>query len=152
MAIGPRWQTAGAQTETHNLARDAFLNWLIALLRSTDVLLKFLNLPTKTDNRAFHGLGVQSMPTSPLRAIEETQSDPLYYLRTACEERHECGLYALRPPRNMLGFCCYLPDEDVPDTPANMEKQREEEELLRHLDIFETNTPATPGPQGANRE
>lgn len=138
--------------EDHNLVRDAFLNWLIALLRSSDKLLDWLDLPTSVNQRNFHGLLTQDMPTSPMRAIAEIQGDPLYYLREACQARHGCGLYALCPPKLMHGFCCYLPDDDVPDTPANKEKRLHEEAFLRdNLDTFESTALAiADAPQGAD--
>jgi flagellar biosynthetic protein FliR len=52
--------------------------------------------------------GIEDMPTSPIRAIEETQWDPFYYLRTACFERHGCGLYAL-PLRALADSYALLP-------------------------------------------
>lgn len=75
----------------------------------------------------------QDIPTSPLKLIEETQWDPLYYLRCACEERFGCGLYTLPLPKGLIGLSCYLADEDVPGTPEHAEKNRSEREMLALL-------------------
>lgn len=129
-SISIRHSTADALKEAvdeHNLVRDAFLNLLIALLRSTDSLLEQLGLPSRIT--MFRRDGTEDMPTSPLIAITEIQWDPLYYLRAACEKEYGCGLYALALPLDMHGFACYLPDEDVPGMPANAEKLAREKSM-----------------------
>lgn len=98
-----------------NLQRDAFLNWLIVLLRSTDQLLERLDLPL-TIKSSYGGCLLDTPPISPLRAIEDIEADPLYYLRTACEEIHGHGLYSFELPEAWHGFACYLPDSEVPGT------------------------------------
>lgn len=98
-----------------NLQRDAFLNWLIVLLRSSDQLLDRLDLPL-TIKSSYGGCLLDTPPISPLRAIEDIQADPLYYLRTACEETHGHGLYRFELPEAWHGFACYLPDSDIPGT------------------------------------
>lgn len=140
-SIALRATTAAAlneAVEAHNLVRDSFINWLIALLRSSDTLLEKLDLPKRI--RGNRRDGTEDMPTSPLKAIEETQSDPLYYLRAACEQQYECGLYSLALPPEMHGLSCYIADEDVPGTPANAEKssrENEQNELMADLWDFE---------------
>lgn len=93
VSIAVRQETANALrvvVAEHNLVRDAFINWLITLLRSSDKLLECLDLPTRVTTSRRDG--TQDMPTGPIKAIEETQLDPFYYLRSACQERHGCGL------------------------------------------------------------
>jgi hypothetical protein len=103
--------------QEHNFPRDAFINRLIALLRSTDDMLKDLDLP-----RTVRGVrGTEDMPISPMEAFEATLYDPLYYLRTACRQRYGCGLHLLDMP--WQGFACYLPDDEVPGTEAYIEQQ-----------------------------
>jgi hypothetical protein len=108
----------------HNLVRDAFINRLIALLRSTDAFLDLLELPKRVESSRRDG--TSDMPTSPLKAIEETQWDPLYYLRSACYARHKCGLHALPMPSQLIGLSCVLHDDQVPGTGAYAEREARE--------------------------
>ena len=87
------------------------------LLRSTDYLLKKLDLPADVSDVR----GSEGMPTSPMKAFEAAFFDPLYYLRSACQKRYGCGLYLLDMP--WQGFACYLPDEEGPGTDAYIEHQ-----------------------------
>ncbi len=122
----------------HNLVRNAFLNYVVALLRSSDALLTSLDLPKYVAQVR----STEDMPTSPLSAILEVQNDPLHYLRAACEERHECGLYDLPLSTWMHGFSCYLSDEDVPATAAfdaRVAKTNRDLDLRGELDAFEAN-------------
>ena len=83
--------------------------------------------------------------------IEETQGDPFYYLRSACQERHGCGLYALPLPPQLHGMACYLPDDQVPRTmayEARVAKEAEESALLLGLDDFEANLPPMAAKKG----
>ena len=154
VSIAVRPSTADALralTTDHNLVRDALLNWIVVLLRSSDKLLDWLELPKRVNR--WTASGTEDMPTSPIRAIEETQSDPFYYLRSACMERHGCGLYALQLPTQLHGIACYLPDDQVPRTAAfevRKAKEAEESSMLLGLDDFEANLPPMPAkPMGA---
>ncbi len=118
-----------AATTKHNLVRDAFLNRLIALLRSSDDLLDSLDLPKVVGNDWRDGSA--PMPTSPLKAIEATEWDPLYYLRNACHQRHGCGLYALDFDESLIGLSCFLDDDRIPGTPEHA--KRIESERLEPL-------------------
>ena len=108
--------------ERHNLCRDAFVNFLFACLRGEDGFLKYLGFSTRV-GRIGRQSGVEDMPTSPLKAIEVSLSDPLYYMRSECQDLYGCGLYALELPSKMHGFACYLPDHLVPGTPEHAEFQ-----------------------------
>jgi len=122
--------------EEHNLVRDAVINRLIAFLRSSDGLLDSLGLPKRvTANRRN---GTDDMPTSPLRAIEETQWDPFYYLRASCETVHGCGMWDLPLPKQIHGLTCYMADEDVPGTPENILAGKSYEDMLSDFAIFES--------------
>lgn len=142
VCISVRPETADALdrlVKDHNLVRDAFLNRLIMLLRSSDALLEALDLPKRING--FSHTGTQDMPTSPMKAIEEIQWDPLYYLRNACMKKHDCGLYDLPLPEHLDAFSCFLPDEEVPRTLAHAQRLQEEEEwaaLLIDLENFES--------------
>ena len=132
VSIAVRPATANAlrvATTKHNLVRDAFLNRLITLLRSSDKLLDSLDLPKVVGNDWRDGSA--PMPTSPLKAIEATEWDPLYYLRNACHQRHGCGLYALDFPESVIGFSCFLDDDRIPGTPEHA--RRIESETLEPL-------------------
>lgn len=120
-----------------NMVRDAFINRLILFLRSTDSLLDHLRLPKTVRSREFES-GVPDVPTSPLRAIEDAYADPLFYLRIAANERHECGLYLLPLPPKLQGFTCYIEDKDVPGTDAHAEAEREAKELAVLLAEFDS--------------
>jgi metal-responsive CopG/Arc/MetJ family transcriptional regulator len=119
-----------------NLVRDAFINRLIMLLRSTGPLLKYLELPEFIKGSDYSG--VETMPTSPLKAIESVHGDPLFYLRVACEARYETGLYLLDLPPKFAGFACYMDESMVPTTIAYEQMQRDTQAMLDELSIFET--------------
>lgn len=91
------------------------------LLRSNDSVLDELELPKRVE--WMRGDGTQDMPTSPLKAIEETQFDPFYYLRAACQSRHGEGLYSLELPPRLRAFSCHLDDEWVPGTEAFAQRE-----------------------------
>lgn len=134
VSIAVRHETAEALravVKDHNLVRDAFLNRLIALLRSSGSLLKALGLPNRV--RWNRSDGTEEMPTSPLRAIEETLWDPFYYLRSACEAHYRCGLYLLEFPVEYMGLYCYLDDDQVPGTQAYKEQAKASEAFNRLL-------------------
>jgi len=108
--------------EQHNLCRDAFVNFLFACLRGEDGFLKYLGFSTRVGKIGWQS-GVEDMPTSPLKAIEVSLSDPLYYMRSECQDLYSCGLYALELPPQMHGFACHLPDYLVPGTAEHAEFQ-----------------------------
>src|SRR5258706_5317787 len=55
----------------HNLVLDAFLCRMIAFLRGSDSLLKYLDVPRQVDRR------LEPMPSSPIEAMEAVRDDPL---------------------------------------------------------------------------
>lgn len=125
-----------AIVDSSNLVRDAFMNRLIMLLRSSAQLLSYLELPDFITGSAFDSY-VEPMPTSPMKAIEAVHSDPLFYLRVACEERHKTGLYLIDLPVKLAGFTCYLDDSQVPGTDAYAQSQRDTQAMLNELMSFE---------------
>jgi len=150
VSIAVRHDTAEALravVEEHNLVRDAFLNRLIVLLRSSDKFLVAMGLPRRVKwNR--HD-GTQGMATSPLCAIEETISDPFYYLRAACEAQYECGLNLVEFPVELIGLYCYLPDDQVPGTNAYLRREKDEDDLRTLLlDLESTLTPTNASAKG----
>ena len=118
-----------------NLVRDAFINRLILLLRSSDAFLEKSELPLRINTNAYKSM-VWDLPTSPLKAVEEVMADPLYYLRIASEENDGQGLYERLLPHNMFGFCCYVEDIYIPGTIDNMAFHAE---LDSKLDTLESN-------------
>ena len=134
--------------DASNLVRDAFMNRLIMLLRSSGALLKYLELPEFITGSEFDSC-VEPMPTSPMKALEAVHADPLFYLRVACEERHKTGLYLLDLPPKLAGFTCYMDESMVPGTKAYEQMQRDTQAMLDELSIFETdafqNSTATQG-------
>lgn len=128
VSLSVRPETAEALrrvTRQHNLVRDALINRIVMLLRSNDDVLRRLDLPLRVHQAA--ATGTEDAATSPLKAIEEAQADPFYYLRAACWKTHGCGLYALPLPPQLHGFSAYLPDDQIPSTPAFEARVQEEE-------------------------
>lgn len=125
-----------AIVETSNLVRDAFMNRLIMLLRSSGPLLSHLELPEFITGSEFDSY-VEPMPTSPMKAMEAVHADPLFYLRVACEERHKTGLYLLDLPTKLAGFACYMDESMVPGTKAYEQVQREVQAMLDELTDLE---------------
>jgi hypothetical protein len=105
--------------DSANLVRDGFINRLLMLLRSSDALLRSLNMPITLDGMQ----GLEGMPVSPLKAMEAVRDDPFYFIRSELETEDWGGLYTLyiRPP--LTGLSCYLDDEHVPGTEAFKEDQ-----------------------------
>lgn len=122
--------------ESSNLVRDAFINRLILLLRSSDEFLNLMELPTSLTASEFDA--AEYMPCSPLKTIESVMSNPLYYLRIASEERFGKGLYELELPSALMGFSCYIEDDLVPGTVAYKEQLKNSEELLKELLTLES--------------
>lgn len=121
-----------AIVESSNMVRDAFMNRLIMLLRSSGPLLSYLELPEFSTGSDFDSY-VEPMPTSPMKAMEAVHADPLFYLRVACEERHKTGLYLLDLPPKLAGFTCYMDESMVPGTKAYEQMQRETQAMLDEL-------------------
>jgi len=121
-----------AIVETSNLVRDAFVNRLIMLLRSSSPLLRYLELPEYIIGSVFESY-VEPMPVSPMRAMESVHADPLFYLRIACEERHRTGLYLLELSPKLVGFTCYMDESEVPGTQAYDQVQRDTQTMLDEL-------------------
>ena len=135
----------GAVVEATNMVRDAFINRLIILLRSSKPILDYLELPAFVTDRAFKA-SVDPMPTSPLKAIESVLADPMFYLRVAAEERHGVGLYLIDLPAKLDGFACYLDDARVPGTEAHAKSLLETQAMLDELGNFEADAFQKPAP------
>lgn len=119
-------------TAAHNLGRDALMSRLVIFLRSTDALLRHLEVPLAVQR---HGVGIslEDMPTSPLGAMEAVRDDPFFYVRAHVEHIHGCGIYRAPLPRSVDWAACYLPDELVQNTTANRRRLKEEAEFLAIL-------------------
>ena len=130
-----------------NIVRDAFMNRLILLMRASSLLLNYLELPEFITGSDFDSY-VEPMPTSPLKAIEAVHTDPLSYLRIACQERFQTGLYLLDLPPKLIGFTCYMEDSLVPDTKAYKQMQKNTETMLAELDNFEADVFQKDKPEG----
>lgn len=113
----------------NNIVRDAFMNRMLWMLRGGEKLLDYLELPQFITGSAFERFIPDAMPTSPMRAIGAVQSDPLHYLRLACEERHGTGLYLLDLPPKLAGFACWIDDIFVPGTATYIDPDQMLEEL-----------------------
>ena len=136
--------------ETH-MVRDAFLNRLVAFLRSSDSLLDYFQIPRTEDGSIGKTYGSDlDKPTSPLTTLETTFDDPLWYLHEAIREVHAESLYLLDFPSPKLdGFACWLSDAQVPGTRESRRQQREVEDIMKSLGVFEAEAFA---PAKAGRE
>ena len=127
-----------ATVAEHNLVRDAFMCRLIIFLRSTDTLLKHLEVPRYATSKG-SGSYLEEMPSSPLGAMEAVRDDPLFYVRSHVQEGWQCGVYRVQLPRSADWAACYLDDELVPGTRSHRKKQKEDDEMFALVDM-----PATP--------
>jgi hypothetical protein len=100
----------------HNLVRDAFFCRLLVLLRGSDKLLDYLEIPRYANDRGLNTL-LEEMPMSPIKAMEAIRNDPLFYMRHHVLHIHKCGLYRLPIPNPALH--CYIEDEHVEGTAAH---------------------------------
>lgn len=117
--------TAADLNETvkrHNLVRDAFLNRLIMFLLSRDHLLSYLGLPIEIEHHEFESC-LESLPASPLGAIQSIIGNPFFYLRVASYERFSAGLYLLELPEKFIGLACYLEDKQIPGSDLDLYEQ-----------------------------
>lgn len=124
-----------------NLVRDAFLCRLLIFLRSTDTLLAHLEVPRDVRDRS--AIGLEPMPSSPMKAMEVVRDDPLFYVRHHVEHNWNCGIYLVQLPRALDWASCFLEDKDVRGTRAFKEEQRISAELYDAMerDAF-VNAPA----------
>lgn len=116
-------------TKSHNLVRDAFMTRLLIFLRSTDALLKYLDVPTVATSRGTDSY-LEEMPSSPLKAMEAVRDHPLAYVRHYVEHVWKLGIYRVPLPRQLDWAACYLADEDIPGTAAHRRQQKLGNELL----------------------
>lgn len=107
-----------AATKDFGMVRDAFMSRLIIFLRSSDALLKELDVPRVVVNRG-SGAHLEEMPTSPLKAMEAVRDDPLFYVRHHIKANFGVGLYRVQLRRDLDWAACFLDDEDTPGTAAH---------------------------------
>jgi hypothetical protein len=136
-----------------NIVRDAFINRLIAFLRSSDALLKYLGLPLEhTPGKIGKMILVGSVaPTSPMGTLEEVFSDPLYILHENAKDLYDGkNLYLLDlPSPRWDGLACFLEDSEVPGTKAHRQSRQEMEALVQALEGIELETLVPTGKAGA---
>lgn len=106
----------------HNIVRDAFINRLIVFIRGSDALLEQIGVANTLDSAQFRGL--EGLHTSPLRAMEDVQTDPLYYIREQLALDDEEGVYLISLNTKHHWTECYLPDHLVPGTDEYFATQR----------------------------
>ena len=111
----------------HNLVRDAILARLVILLRSTDALLKWLEVPRYASDRSERGY-LEDLPASPLLALEAIRDDPLFYVRHFVRDRHGLGLYRVDLPA--VWASCHIEEDFVPGTKANKAFARVMNEII----------------------
>lgn len=118
----------------HNIVRDAFMCRLIIFLRSTNALLKYLELPHYATDRGIPSM-LEEMPSSPLGAMEAVRDDPLFYIRNHLHHVHECGVYRVQLPREVSWAACYLEDEFVEGTRAFRKQKKLTDAAFALLDL-----------------
>ena len=118
----------------HNLVRDAFMCRLFIFLRSSDALLKHLELPRFATDRGIPSK-LEEMPASPLGAMEAVRDDPLFYVRSHLRHVHGCGVYRVDLPKDLNWAACYLEDEYVEGTRAFRKQQKEYDKFFALLDL-----------------
>jgi hypothetical protein len=101
----------------HNLVRDAVMTRLVLLLRSSDALLRSLEVPRTIPGRG----ALEFMPTSPMKALEAVRDDPFYYLRSYLDDSRGEGLWTF--DIGLDWATCYLEDADVPGTSAHRKER-----------------------------
>lgn len=70
--------------------------------------------------------------------MEAVRDDPLFYVRAHVEHIHGSGVYRAPLPPSADWAACYLPDDLVPNTPANRRRLRNEADFLA---IFSDESP-----------
>ena len=138
-----------AVVERSNIVRDAFVNRLLVFLRASNDLLNNLEIPKMVDDRRLDS-GLESMPTSPLKAMEAVRDDPLFYIRNFLNEHEKLGVYSVALPRKLDWLACYLDDKEVPGTKAYNEEQSNFEEMFSLLETDALKKPAA-GKRGAKK-
>jgi hypothetical protein len=134
-----------AAVAEHNLVRDAVMCRLIIFLRSTDALLKHLDIPRVANDR-WLGSSLEEMPASPLAAMEAVRDDPLFYIRSYLRDRYQCGVYRVDLP--VTWAACCLEDELVPGTRAYRKRQKESDAFTAAL----TDAPAARSRRAGGRK
>lgn len=121
-----------------NMVRDAFINRVLAFLRSSDTLLDHFGLPRREDGRVGKNCINLEKPVSPMSSLIDIFADPLWYLHLAVEELCEDDLYLLHfPSPQMDGFACWMDDAHVPGTRKHRRAEREIEEISKSIADFE---------------
>lgn len=126
--------------KAHNIIRDAFINRLILFLICPESLQEELELQrvlrNEMERETPSGRTIYELPSvsiSPLEAIKDTVSDPLHYIREFFSAQERDPIYRTMIHQNLIGFSCYLPDEDIPGTAENAIMQRRGTRLLKTL-------------------
>jgi hypothetical protein len=127
-----------AVVKDHNLVRDAFLNRILLMFRSSDKFLEAMELPNRLETGAPHWLDYKDTnpQTSPIARIESVLSDPFYYLRIACETEWK-SIYLMPLPDNLMGLYCFIDDEEVPGTSAYIKREEERARLDALIEALE---------------
>lgn len=122
-----------------NMVRDAFINRILAFVRSSDALLDHFGLPHREDGKVGKNYGKDILkPVSPMSSLVEVFADPLWYLHVAIQEICEDDLYLLPFPSPLMGgFACWMDDADVPGTQKHRRTQRELAEIFKDIAEFE---------------
>jgi len=105
----------------HNLVRDAFFWRLLVLLRGSNHLLNYLEIPLNATDRGLN-MHLEDMPASPLKAMTAVCENPLFYMRHHVQHVHGCGLYIV--DLQVPALHCYIADEQVVGTRANKKRTK----------------------------
>lgn len=119
VSIEVQQETADALNEIikrHNIVRDAFINRLIIFLRGNAKLLRAIGAPDSISASAFSSL--ESLPASPLKAMQCVYDDPLYYIRSFLQESEQGGVYNVDLGVDNSWAACVIDEAVVPGTRA----------------------------------
>lgn len=118
-----------AIVEKSNLVRDALINRILFFAVVNERVLDKMGIPTKLEDVSSLSNYGSTLPLSPIGAIQEILSDPLFYVKEAFKLIHDESifLYSFNNLKfkgiNNECFSCYLDDFQVPGTSAHEDLQ-----------------------------
>jgi hypothetical protein len=128
-----------ALVEKHNLMRDAVLNRIIFFAIATPSFYRKVEVPTNIETVTSQSTYLLTLPTSPMAAVQELLSDPLFYVKEAFEIAHGENIFTYDFSHlkfkglNPLCFSCFIGESSVPGTKAHKEQQSQIEALLQEF-------------------
>lgn len=125
--------------EKHNLMRDAVLNRIIFFAIASHSFYRRAAVPTTIEGVTNESAYLLTLSTSPLDAVQELLSDPLFYVKEAFEIAHGDNIFTYDFSHmefdgiNPLCFSCFIEESSVPTTKAFKELQSHIDALMKEL-------------------